>query len=110
MKRNLVGKILGKIKIFVQDFVPVRTALTVTVIGSLIFSWYQLPLYRDITEIAIFAWYLFGWERDNVFQFEWGRNNAIYLATVKMGMVIPISYGNLQITNYRGKYRGILPW
>ena len=29
MKRNLVGKILGKIKIFVQDFVPIRTALTV---------------------------------------------------------------------------------
>ena len=27
MKRNLVGKILGKIKIFVQDFVPIRTAL-----------------------------------------------------------------------------------
>ena len=26
MKRNLVGKILGKIKIFVQDFVPIRTA------------------------------------------------------------------------------------
>ena len=25
MKRNLVGKILGKIKIFVQDFVPIRT-------------------------------------------------------------------------------------
>ena len=29
MKRNLVGKILGKIKIFVQDFVPIRTALRV---------------------------------------------------------------------------------
>ena len=28
MKRNLVGKILGKIKIFVQDFVPIRTALS----------------------------------------------------------------------------------
>ena len=27
MKRNLVGKILGKIKIFDQDFVPIRTAL-----------------------------------------------------------------------------------
>ena len=27
MKRNLVGKILGKIKIFVQDFVTIRTAL-----------------------------------------------------------------------------------
>ena len=27
MKRNLVGKILGRIKIFVQDFVPIRTAL-----------------------------------------------------------------------------------
>ena len=27
MKRNLVGTILGKIKIFVQDFVPIRTAL-----------------------------------------------------------------------------------
>ena len=27
MKRNLVGKILGKIKIFVQDLVPIRTAL-----------------------------------------------------------------------------------
>ena len=27
MKRNLVGKILGKIKIFVQDFVPIRNAL-----------------------------------------------------------------------------------
>ena len=29
MKRNLVGKILDKIKIFVQDFVPIRTALRV---------------------------------------------------------------------------------
>ena len=29
MKRNLVGKIFGKIKIFVQDFVPIRTALMV---------------------------------------------------------------------------------
>ena len=27
MKQNFVGKILGKIKIFVQDFVPIRTAL-----------------------------------------------------------------------------------
>ena len=27
VKRNLVGKILGKIKISVQDFVPIRTAL-----------------------------------------------------------------------------------
>ena len=34
MKRNLVGKILGKIKIFVQDFVPIRTALIA------VFSWY----------------------------------------------------------------------
>ena len=29
MKRNLVGKILGKIKIFVQDFVPIITALAI---------------------------------------------------------------------------------
>ena len=28
MKRNLVGKILCKIKIFVQDFIPIRTALS----------------------------------------------------------------------------------
>ena len=34
MKRNLVGKILGKIKIFVQDFVPIRTALSVSLISS----------------------------------------------------------------------------
>ena len=27
MKQNLVGKIFGKIKIFVQDLVPIRTAL-----------------------------------------------------------------------------------
>ena len=27
MKRNLVEKILGKFKFFVQDFVPIRTAL-----------------------------------------------------------------------------------
>ena len=27
MKQNLVGKVLGKIKIFLQDFVPIRTAL-----------------------------------------------------------------------------------
>ena len=33
MKRNLVGKSLGKIKIFVQDFVPIRTALTVCILG-----------------------------------------------------------------------------
>ena len=32
MKRNLVGKILGKIKIFVQDFVPIRTALRTALI------------------------------------------------------------------------------
>ena len=25
MKRNLVGKILGKIKVFVQDYVPIRS-------------------------------------------------------------------------------------
>ena len=40
-----------------------------------------------------------GWERDNIIRFEWERNNAIYLVTVKMGMVIPISHGNLQ--NYQ---------
>ena len=34
MKRNLVGKILGKIKIFVQDFVPIRTALRPTFMGD----------------------------------------------------------------------------
>ena len=27
LKQNLVGKILGKIKIFVQDFVPIKTGL-----------------------------------------------------------------------------------
>ena len=43
-------------------------------------------------------------------RFKWERNDAISLVTVKMGMVIPMSHGNLQITNYRGKYRGILPW
>ena len=26
-----------------------------------------------------------------------------------MGLIIPIFHGNLRITNYRGKYRGILP-
>ena len=34
MKRNLVGKILGKIKIFVQDFVPIRTALRPTLMHT----------------------------------------------------------------------------
>ena len=34
MKRNLVGKILGKIKIFVQDFVPIRTALRTALRGG----------------------------------------------------------------------------
>ena len=28
-------------------------------------------------------------------RFEWERNNVIYLVTVKMGMVIPVSHGNL---------------
>ena len=36
------------------------------------------------------------------------RNTS--LVTVKIGLVIPISHGNLRITNYRGKYSGILPW
>ena len=51
-------------------------------------------------------------KRDNIFRFKWERNDAISLATVKMGLVIPISHGggNLRITNYRGKYRDILPW
>ena len=31
MKQNLVGKILGKIKIFVQDFVPIKTVLNVKI-------------------------------------------------------------------------------
>ena len=42
-----------------------------------------------------------------MFRFKLERNNAISLVTVKMGMVIPVSQGNLQITNYHGKYRGI---
>ena len=32
MKQNLVGKILGKIKIFVQDFVTIVTGITVVVV------------------------------------------------------------------------------
>ena len=31
---------------------------------------------------------------------------AISLVTVKMGLVIPISHGNLRSSNYHGKYRG----
>ena len=34
MKRNLVGKILGKIKIFVQDVVPIKTALSIPPSGG----------------------------------------------------------------------------
>ena len=45
-----------------------------------------------------------------MFRFEWKRKNAFSSATVKMGLVIPISHGNLKVTNYRGKYRDILPW
>ena len=45
-----------------------------------------------------------------MFRFEWERNNAISLVTVRMGLVIPISHGNLRVANYRGNYRGILPW
>ena len=33
-----------------------------------------------------------------IFRFKWKRNNAIYLVTFKMGLVIPISHGNLRIT------------
>ena len=36
MKRNLVGKILGKIKIFVQDFVPIRTAVKRNLVGKIL--------------------------------------------------------------------------
>ena len=62
-------------------------------------------------EISIFAWYLVGWERDNIFRLKLERDNTISLVTVKMGLVIPISHGNLRITNYhRGKYSDILPW
>ena len=32
-----------------------------------------------------------------IFRFKWERNNAISLVTVKMGLVIPISHGNLPI-------------
>ena len=46
----------------------------------------------------------------NIFIFKAERDNAISLVTIKMGLVIPISHGNLRITNYCGKYRGVLPW
>ena len=37
-----------------------------------------------------------------MFRFIWERNNVISLVTVKMGLVVPISHGNLRITSYRG--------
>ena len=33
MKKNLVGKILGKIKIFVQDFVTIVTGISDRILG-----------------------------------------------------------------------------
>ena len=53
----------------------------------------------------------FGWERADIFRLKWERNNAISLVTVKMGSVIPISYGNLRNTNITAEntaafYRG----
>ena len=40
----------------------------------------------------------------NMLRFKWERDDAISLVTVKMGLAIPISHGNLRITNYRGNY------
>ena len=36
-----------------------------------------------------------------MFRFKWERNIAISLVTVKMGLVIPISHGNLRVTRYQ---------
>ena len=47
MKRNLVGKILGKIKIFVQDFVPIRTALSTRLPQSYLCVSKRERLYND---------------------------------------------------------------
>ena len=47
----------------------------------------------------------------DIFRFKWERNNIFFLVTVRMGLMVILIYpGNLRITNYRGKYRGILPW
>ena len=53
MKRNLVGKILGKIKIFVQDFVPIRTALlralnSTPLYSSIIKLYAQKPVFEIV--------------------------------------------------------------
>ena len=59
MKRNLVGKTLGKIKIFVQDFVPIRTVLMVEFLlfthVRTLFSVRQkeLKLYFDLVRIKL---------------------------------------------------------
>ena len=45
MKRNLVGKILGKIKIFVQDFVPIRTAISVLRLSGALTLGYKCTIY-----------------------------------------------------------------
>ena len=52
MKRNLVGKMLGKIKIFVQDFVPIRTALSIKleVLHSFFFYFKEIGQFENIMQ------------------------------------------------------------
>ena len=70
-----------------------------------------MPLYRDAFVPSDFGTAISGtplFSRMPLYQAI--HCNAISLVTDKMGLVVPISHGNLRITNYRGKYRGILPW
>ena len=63
MKRNLVGKILGKIKIFVQDFVPIRTALNYTGYYGDKILYKKLDLTQDFPNKILFH---FLWEQNLV--------------------------------------------
>ena len=79
MRQNLVGKILGKIKIFVQDFVTIVTGISETIfvfdgiIGykGLVFTNKILPVLHKVTSLDIYstvAWarVLVAWERGKI--------------------------------------------
>ena len=80
MKRNLVGKILGKIKVFVQDFVPIKTAL------PFVFKEYtaRLDKAKAASNILFISWHFMLLPRTSCFEERVPSEHNTEAASVKI--------------------------
>ena len=62
MKQNLFGKILGKIKIFVQDFVAIKTGVRANIKMIKLKNWANIT----VIKVSTFGLRLAAWRKQEI--------------------------------------------